>query len=427
MNVNTERPRGRSARNPKILDIRIDDPVVLEELRTRDTLEARKEYGEELMELGARVARTHRPASEARQVAEVFEEQARRNEERERASLDRIDDHMQSTRSKLGHLKSRMRSEMSTLVATVNRDTEAQQRAIAQLHERTERALKSLLQNVESGVARAGGDSEKLAALFKERLQCTLIDLKNQVNQAEQVIASSLARESALLDQRTLRGQTSQRKGVDFELLVTGDLTRFSKARGDLVEHVGAKTSSGASSKKGDILYQMKVGDRQVPIVLECKDEALRTGGSNPFYLGDLETAMRERGGEFGIVVSTLDQNRSADGSRFPVVQFVGQDRFVVLIDREQDPPVALETVLHLIHHSVSDKKLKDGGPAINLIEVGQALQRITETHTRFSTLKRTCTNLGNQVADLRSQLDVMDDSLDDQTNQLKALLGLAA
>lgn len=421
------RPGRTCARNPKILDIRIDDPVLLAELQTRDTLEAKRDYGEELMELGARVARTHRPVSEATQVCQIFEEQARRADERERVSLDRIDDHAETTRASLTRLKSRMRSEMSTLIATVNRDTEAQQRAIADLHQRTERSLKSLLEGVESGVERAGGDSQELVSIFKERLSSTLSDLRAQVERAEQVIASSLEREQSLLDRRDLVGQTSHRKGMEFETLVAQELASFGASRGDLVERVGSQASTGTSSKKGDVLYQMRAGGRLVPVILECKDEALRMSGSNPFYLADLETAMRERGAEFGVVVSTLDQNLGNDGSKFPVLQFFGDNQFVVLIDRENDHPVALETVMHLIHQSVSQKKLKEGATAIDLGEVAQSLQRLSETHSRFSSLKRTCTNLCHQVESMRAQLDGMDDSLDDQTDHLRRLLGLAA
>lgn len=424
---NMNRQNRARTRNPKILDIHINDPVVLEELGTRDTLEAKRDYGEELLELGARVARTHRPVAEAREVSRVFEEQSLRAEERERASLDRIDDHAETTRASLARLKSRMRSEMSTLVATVNRDTEAQQRAIADLHERTERSLRNLLEGVESGLERAGGDSRELVSLFKERLSSTLADLRAQVDRAEQVIASGLERERALLDRRDLTDQASSRKGADFEALVTQDLTRFGLGRGDLVERVGNRASAGSSSKKGDVLYQMRVGDRTVPIILECKDEALRVGGSNPFYLSDLDTSMRERGAEFGIVVSTLQQNSGQGGTKFPVLQFFGDNRFVVLIDRESEQPVALETVLHLIYQNVSQKKLQKESQMINLAEVGHALQRLIETQSKFSSLKCTCTNLGKQVADMRAQLESMDDSLDEQTDHLKSLLGLAA
>jgi hypothetical protein len=72
--------RDHQSRCPKILDIRIDDPTVIEELATRDSLEAQREYGEELLELGVRVARTHRPVSEADRVIEAYEGFERRTE-----------------------------------------------------------------------------------------------------------------------------------------------------------------------------------------------------------------------------------------------------------------------------------------------------------------------------------------------------------
>lgn len=391
----SQAPRDTS-RCPNILDIRVDDPIVIEELASRDTLEAKRDYGEELLELGARVARTQRPVTAADRLKETFQTFQEQTEKRYETWSDRLEDQVEST-----------------------------QRSTAQVTERTERVLRNVMERLEQNVGLAEGTSQRLALSFKERLETTLTGLGAQVDRAEQVIAAGLQREQALLAQQNLREQAS-RKGTEFEELVKTDLQRFGRGRGDLVELTGTKTSSGGSSKKGDLFYQMKVGDRVIPIVIECKDKQLSLTGTNPFRLTELEEAMNERGGQYGIVVANLAQNVDDEGPRFPVLQCFGEDRFVVLVDREQEHPVALETVLHLIHRRESETK-SNSSSDLDIAAVSHAIEKLQIASQQFRGLKSTCTNLGTQLAKMRQQLDDLDGSIDDQTEELKALLGLAA
>ena len=388
--------RGSASRCPTILDIKIDDPAVIDELKSRDTLEAKREYGEELMELGARVVRTHRPVTAADQVTEAF----RDFQERSERDYD--------------ELSSKLEEKAVSTQATVT-----------EVYERAERVLKSVLEELEEGASRSEERTENVVGHFKERLEGTLRELGQQVSRAEQVIAAGLEREQALITQQNLRNQSSS-KGTSFEERVKNQLQNFGRGRGDLVELTGTKSSAGTSSKKGDIFYQMKVGDRVVPVVIECKDEKLAMRGTNPFQLPGLETSMRERGGEYGIVVANLKQNSDEDGPRFPALQMFGQDRFVVLVDRDQEHAIALETALQLIQQRASEKK-QGSEVTMDIAAVSQAIENIQITSEQFRGLKTTCTNLGTQLARMRSQLDELDHSLDDQTLHLKSLLGLAA
>ena len=192
------------------------------------------------------------------------------------------------------------------------------------------------------------------------------------------------------------------------------------------MERTGATPAPGTTNKKGDLFYQMQVGDRHIPIAIECKDEQLTMSGAKPFCLPELESAMRTRGGDYGIVVANLAQNLTDGRPKFPVLQPFGDDRFVVLVDREQESPVALEAVLCLIHRAETLRQAEEA-TAIDMGAVSQAVESIVRTSTEFKTLKATCTSLGDQVAKMRSQLDTMGGALQGQTKELKSLLGLAA
>ena len=404
-----------SSHCPQILQIKIDDPVVMRELALRDTPDAQAEYGEELLEIGARVVQSTRPATEAAQVAGVLEGFQRKSQQQSEAIADKLDQHIDRTRE-----------ELTSATETMERETDAHAQSLLQLRQHTEEILSAAVARMEDGLVRNEADYERMAETFESSLRRALAELNSQVGRAEQVVSSGLAREEALLAQAGLREQASSRKGAAFEQLMLQDLRTFASGRGDLVELTGATASSGGTDKKGDLFYSMDVEGRTVPIVLECKDQKLTTSGKNPLCLAELETAMEKRGGQYGIVVANLEPN-SADGHpNVPVLSFHGENRFVVLVDREQPHPVALETVLRLIHQKEKSKPAAEK-KEFDVNAVSAVVEKLVRNTSEFRYLRSTCTNLSNSLLDLRERIQGLEDQQKAHAADLQALLTEAA
>lgn len=374
------------------LTIEVNDPTLAAQLDGQ-TYEEQCATAEDMAELGARVIKHSRPVEAAEQVLTQFS----RYQEFTKQQSDRI---LADRAREL----TRMREQQLELEERINRRFEIMVQALEAATQATIRAFELYRRQQEQQITGVIGELHHQSELIGAN-------------------AAQLVQQNQHLKELAAEQETNPDKGVKFEGRVVRRLRRFAEGRGDTVEAVGAQPGEGGHGKKGDVLYSMRLGHRQVKIIIECKDRRLPQGSSNPYFTGDLAQAMKDRACDYGIVVATLQENQDENGPRIPMLLSRNKTQLVVLVDKDAPQYVGLEAALWIIAARAS----RPGAHAeLDLDAIRASVQRLTDRTQRLSQLKATCTTAAKGVLQLREELDQIDSAFSQELAQLEAAIKAA-
>ncbi|MGE0495482.1 MAG: hypothetical protein AB7S38_40125 [Vulcanimicrobiota bacterium] len=374
------------------LTIEVNDPTLAAQLDGQ-TYEEQCETAEDMAELGARVIKHSRPVEAAEQVLTEFSRYQKFTEQQsDRILADRARE------------LTRMREQQLELEERINRRFEVMVGALEAATQATIRAFE----------------------LYRQQQEQQITGVISELHHQSELIganAAQLVQQNQHLKELAAEQETNPDKGVKFEGRVVRRLRRFAEGRGDTVEAVGAQPGEGGSGKKGDVLYSMRLGHRQVNIIIECKDRRLSQDSSNPYFTGDLAQAMTDRACDYGIVVATLQENQDENGPRIPMLLSRNKTQLVVLVDKEAPQYVGLEAALWIIAARAS----RPGAQAeLDLDAIRASIQRLTDKTQRLTQMKQLCTRAASGVLKLREELDELDSAFEEEISQLEAAIKAA-
>jgi hypothetical protein len=231
---------------------------------------------------------------------------------------------------------------------------------------------------------------------------------RNLAELRDAVVADRAKREEAV------RGTA---KGFEFEDTVE-QVLRSEAARmgGTLVEATGFVAGSlGAQTKVGDFVVTLPDGSR---VVIEAKNAARLTVGGKGGVLAELDTAMANRGGRFGVCVSSSDDAYPAEVGCFSLYG----NRLLIADDGSG---TLIRAALRWAAAAVrSDRAVER---PVDVAEITDGVARIHELATRISNAKRTLSTVRSGVDQARNDLDALRDDLLDRVDELTRRLGPVA
>lgn len=382
----------------KPITIEQNDPPLIRQLSLLPTHEERCQKAEELAEMGARMVDQFSPVNSASLVIDSFTQHQQWTQNQTEELMDDFQEELKRTREYMLEIENRTAKHLDAMNQTLAAATQAVTHSFSQFAKEQQAHAIAVMQNLEDTT----GDMQ--AAIEHAQAQA----------QAWQQVAEA-------------QEGSSSKKGQKFETKVGLRLRNFANGRGDTVESVGATPAPGSTSKKGDLVYHLKSGDRQIPIVIECKDKAMTQSGSNPFFLRDLETAMQDRGCEYGLVVGSLDENSDEHGPRFQVFQPIDDKRFVLLVDENAPQYVALEAALHLISRTQRKTEEPKKVAPVDLRAMASTVEKMTAKSRKLSGMKGDCTRIIKTVSLLRKNIGMLQDEISRDLRGMELLLNQAA
>ncbi len=196
-------------------------------------------------------------------------------------------------------------------------------------------------------------------------------------------------------------------KGVDFEDVVEQRLREMSRSLGAVVERVGRQPGSlGPEAVVGDFVVVLPGGGR---VVVEAKNVARVGLAGRNGILDELDRALANRDADFAVCVSARDAYPEEVGG-FNVYG----NRVLVVDDGDG---ALLGAALRWAHASLA--ALPDAAAELDAGLVLDRLERLRTLATRFSSIRRTLSDMRGGIDGVRDQLDGMRSELLDQVDDL--------
>lgn len=265
--------------------------------------------------------------------------------------------------------------------------------------------------------------NRSLQADFREFAGRGTRDLEDAVQQIEGVAARS----EQLLERVADRMEGDRRapgKGNSFEERTFQRLLRHAEGRGDAVDWIGAEAEGPDGSKKGDVLYRLRLRDgsrEELRVAMEVKAQRATRSGKDPFFLDQLDDAMQNRDCDYGIVVVREDENRQGEDRLFPRFQRIDEHRIVVLVDDEGDIPAPLEVALNLFEAEALAARAPDD--PVDLEGVRQAADDVLRSMAMLRTMKKSVTQSISAMSGVREDLDRWDSEVSRGLQRIRELV----
>ncbi len=195
---------------------------------------------------------------------------------------------------------------------------------------------------------------------------------------------------------RKSEAEAGTKKGLEFEDDLEQRLRETAAQMGALVERTSNRTGDlTANSKVGDFLLELADGTR---VVLEAKNSRRIGLLGNDGMLAELDRAIANRGADYAICISANDAFPTEVGS------FGVYGNRILLVDDESG--TLLRVGLRWVSAVASLRSGTVG--AIDPAEISERLERIQQLAQRFSTNRRTLSDIASNVNRVRESLDEM-------------------
>jgi hypothetical protein len=188
-------------------------------------------------------------------------------------------------------------------------------------------------------------------------------------------------------------------KGRTFEEAVYEAVDAIATAQDDDCDAVG--DLRGATGKTGDVVVAIDacVGPARGRIVFEAKNSKL----SKPKAFEELDRGMRERDGDFGVLVVPGDDKLPAKTTQLR--EYAG-DKLLVVWDPERDDRLALETAYRLARARVLMKR--SDGDGLDAGALRATVERTVGAMEDVRRIKQTLTGAQTNITNAKSILDAM-------------------
>jgi hypothetical protein len=188
-------------------------------------------------------------------------------------------------------------------------------------------------------------------------------------------------------------------KGRTFEEAVYEAVDAIATAQDDDCDAVG--DLRGATGKTGDVVVAIDacVGPARGRIVFEAKNSKL----SKPKAFEELDRGMRERDGDFGVLVVPGDDKLPAKTTSLR--EYAG-DKLLVVWDPERDDRLALETAYRLARARVLMKR--SDGDGLDAGALRATVERAVGAMEEVRRIKQTLTGAQTNITNAKSILDSM-------------------
>ena len=169
------------------------------------------------------------------------------------------------------------------------------------------------------------------------------------------------------------------------------------------------------NAKVGDFVVTLPDGSR---VVFEAKNAARLTVGGKGGVLAELDTAMANRGGRFGVCVSSSDDAYPAEVGCFSLYG----NRLLIADDGSG---TLIRAALRWAAAAVRSDRATER--PVDVAEIADGVARIHELATRISNAKRTLSTVRSGVDQARNDLDALRDDLLERVDEITRRLGPVA
>lgn len=291
-----------------------------------------------------------------------------------------------------------------------------------------EKQQKAVQEELKNSVTEIRHSLDKQLAEIRANLDNAMEALKKESGALAQFrsVLEGLEKERREKEEKQLMLNRSPQGGMSFQEAVYQYLRDYAGLHGDSAEEFFDKSGLMGKSKKGDIVYSLNVGGQLgrpvgVRIVLEAKDSSCQ---ADRVVDAELKEAMQNRDCSYGILVATVDKNiDGAKGRLFTrCLRRISPDKFVVLVDRELEYPVALNAAINIVEQhelaKVSEKEVE-----IDEAEINSILDGINAQLMRFRVVKGSLTSITNTASSIRETIDEMEAELKARLSELRAAI----
>lgn len=200
--------------------------------------------------------------------------------------------------------------------------------------------------------------------------------------------------------------QAGTRKGLEFEDELEERLRAIAEPIGALVERTSNQCGDlNANAKVGDFLIELADGTR---VVVEAKNSQRIGLLGNDGMLAELDRAAANRTADFALCVSANEAFPAEVGS------FGVYGNRILLVD--DDTGTLLRVALRWVTVVAS---MRSGSGDIDPVEISDGLERIRHLAQRFSTNRRTLSDIASNVSRVRDSLDDMRSDLLDLVDEM--------
>jgi hypothetical protein len=210
--------------------------------------------------------------------------------------------------------------------------------------------------------------------------------------------------------------QKGTQKGVEFENYCENIISNIAKRHHDRLENTSKTKGLIKDCEKGDFVYTIQ--DSGKKIVLEAKDYTTRQ--TIPFLEGYMKEAMKNRGAEYGIIISKRESGFSKEVGLF---QEYGNNLFVALTTEESED-VELQHELLVIALRWAILRLKQKSGTVDSSSIIEKIENIERSMKKFTSIKTKCTSIKGTADEISKELDELRDviniELSEVSNSLK-------
>jgi hypothetical protein len=228
----------------------------------------------------------------------------------------------------------------------------------------------------------------------------------------EQVVA--LRSEKEKLEELEEERERGTAKGRTFEELVAEAVEEIALGQGDVAEAVG--DVKGATGKTGDVVVCIDAagGPARGRIVFEAKNAKLST----PEARKELESGMKERDADFGVLVVPGDEKLPA---KWKDLREYDGDKLVVTFDPDDGNGVALDVGYRLARARVLLRRA--GGEGVDAAAVQDRVQRAVAALEDVRRVKSQLTGAETSIENARDILDAMANQARTHLGEIEALV----
>ncbi len=210
-----------------------------------------------------------------------------------------------------------------------------------------------------------------------------------------------LRKDLGLADKEEELRQKTSLKGEDFEDYLEDVLREVAQPYGDQIERTSDKIGSIESNKTGD--FVVTIGDRpDLTLVIEAKDKQMWGPGIEE----EMETALANRGADYGILVSKALDNVPTDVGWFNEYR---DEYAVVCLSEDADDEELADKMMQIAYRWARAKVLSSTGHTAEELDVKGLQEDLDEARKalkRFSEVRKKCTRAKNVIGDIETELD---------------------
>ena len=225
--------------------------------------------------------------------------------------------------------------------------------------------------------------------------------LKEHMDTQIQQLRTDLNVDAALAQQKL----KDPKKGEEFEEYCADLLANIAKANGDIVDDKHDVPGDVPSSKKGDYVYNVQ--DLHKSIVLDMKDYTSKLSLRKD-CLEMLDIAMKNRGSEYGILVS---KRQSALPKQVGMFQEYG-NKLIIALTADDDEDALTEDEILTIAIKWARQRLRSESGSIDPSKIVEKMKNIEIQIKRFSGIKTKCSGIASTSEAIKSDLDEIESEI---------------